>query len=484
MRNHLLTAFLILFGLLIAAGQYLEHRSMAQHAEAALEHRAQDLAAAFSVVIRSQGRGAHMSRDRLEDALINLVHTASLESVVLLDESGNVVAEAGTPLELDPETLLNVRVIRSNDKASYANLIALGPESDSGARRTSETAGGARPGMRKRRNMVRNPVPPPGGTANRFPLRPRPFAPGPPRWMSHEEYDRLVQSQGIHWFLVTMSIRPMQKDILADLVLRLSITGAAWVACAALAAAWRSQEKTAHLAVALIGAEDAATRLQEMNTTAAGLMHETKNPLNIIRGSAQMIEQDHALPARTRTQARTITEEADRITGRLNQFLSFARPQTQQIQSVAVKKLAEDILSILNADREEKNAVFFLSGPDLNINADEGMLRQMLFNLIHNALQAIDSGGQISVELRQESDRTLQIDITDSGPGIPAEQQEEIFQPYVSHFDGGTGLGLSIVRRLADAQGWEVRCIPAEEGAHFRISGITLSSVNIGGAHA
>jgi len=430
MRNHLLTAFLILFGLLIGAGQYLEHRSMALHAEAALEHRAQDLAAAFSVVIRSQGRGAHMSRDRLEDALIDLVHTASLESVVLLDESGNVVAEAGAPLELDPETLLNVRVIRRNDKASYANLIALGPESDSGPRRPSETTGGARPGMRKRRNMLRNPVPPPpppGGTANKFPLRPRPFAPGPPRWMSHEEYDRLVQSQGIHWFLVTLSIRPMQKDILADLILRLSITGAAWVACAALAAAWQSQKKTAHLAVALIGAEDAATRLQELNTTAAGLMHETKNPLNIIRGMAQIIEQDHALPARTRTQARTITEEADRITGRLNQFLSFARPQTPQIKSVAVKKLAEDIFSILSADREEKNAVFSLSGQDLNINADEGMLRQMLFNLIHNALQAIGYGGQISVELKQRPDRTLQIDITDSGPGVPAEKKEEIF---------------------------------------------------------
>ena len=466
------------FAVLISVGQYLEHRGVVQRTESALEHRARDLSSAFSVVIRSQGRGARMSRDRLEHALVELVQSAQLESVVLLDESGNIAASAGAPLESSPEFLMNARIVKSNNKVAFANLISLGPESRLWMNRPPEEgiqwprgAGRRRNGDPKRENMP--PSPEPG-------MGPRGFAGLPPRWMSHEEYDRLVQSQGIHWFLVTLSTRPVQKEILRDLLLRMSITGAVWIACIALAAAWRSQKKSTQLALALVGAEEAAGRLRELNTTAAGLMHETRNPLNLIRGMAQMIEQDGALPEETRRQALSITEEADRIAGRLNQFLDFARPPTAQLHDVPLRKLLEEILTILSADLEEKAVDFSISGPDLSVEADAGMVRQMVFNLVHNAVRAVDQGGKITLSITPLSRRELALEVSNTGRAVPEADCEEIFQPYVSHFNEGTGLGLPIVRQLARAHGWEVRCQPRKEGACFRISGMKYDDTDAG----
>lgn len=470
MRQHLFTALLVLFAVLISVGQYLEHRGVVHRTESALEHRAQDLSAAFSVVIRSQGRGARMSKDRLEHALVNLVQSAQLESVVLLDESGNIAASAGAPLESSPEVLMNARIVKSKNQVAFANLIALGPESGSWTNRPPDDDGPWQRGGGRRRNAGMNRdhmpgMPPPG-------MGPRAMAGLPPRWMSHEEYDRLVQSQGIHWFLVTLSTRPVQKEILRDLVLRFSITGAVWIACIALAAAWHSQKKSAHLALALVSAEEATGRLRELNTTAAGLMHETRNPLNLIRGMAQMIEQDGALPEETRTRALSITEEVDRIAGRLNQFLDFARPPTPQVQAVMIKTLLDEIVTILSADLEEKAVDFTISGPDVAVEADAGMLRQMIFNLVHNAVRAVNQGGQISLEVVALPRQTIALEVNNTGQCIPEDTSEEIFQPYVSHFEGGTGLGLPIVRQLARAQGWDVRCLPRITGASFRICGM------------
>lgn len=477
MRQRWFTILLIFFGIVITGGQYVEHRNTVHRTESALEHRAQDLSAAFSVVIRSQGRGARMSRDRLESALVDLVKSAQLESVVLLDESGDVAASAGAPLDMAPDMLMNARIVKQKDRVMYANLVALGPGTPNWGPPPFDEPPDMPRGMGRRRNMTPpedGPPPPPPGQ------RMRAFAQGPPRWMSHEEYDQLVQSQGIHWFLVSLSTLPAQKEILQDLLLRLSITAAIWVACIALIAAWRSQQKSAQLAVALVSAEESASRLSELNTTAAGLMHETRNPLNLIRGMAQMIEQEEGLPEETRTYALTITEEADRIAGRLKQFLDFARPPAPSLQAVAVLPVVEDLFTVLQMDREEKSIALEFFGPELCVEADEGMLRQMLFNLIHNALQAVEKGGSISVAVVDLPGKEAALEVRDTGPGIPKALQEEIFQPYVSHFDQGTGLGLSIVRQLARAQGWEVLCLPAVTGACFRIDGLKILGTAVG----
>mgnify|MGYP003873765523 CR=1 FL=1 len=426
----------------------------------ALSNRAHDLSAALSVVIRSQGRTAIVPRPRLEAALNELVDSTELESIALLNESGEVAASAGRPMQADVDTLLRLREQWTKDSASFANLVALGP----GAER--EPALLLLDGPRDR--IHRGPQGEPG--------RPPGAGPGPPPWMNRREYDRLAEERGVHWFLVTIPTGPLRTAMARDLQLRGIVAGVALLACLALGAAWRAFARSSNLEIQLVRAEESARRLQELNVTAAGLVHETKNPLNLIRGWAQMIGRAELLPAALRDTAAKITEEADRVTGRLNQFLDYARPVQPQPKPLPLSELVQGVFGILVFDQEEKSVAFDWIGPSsLTVLADEDMLRQVLFNLILNAVQAVPNGGRVEVRAIKESAGTVSVEIHDNGPGVPEPVREEIFRPYFTTSENGTGLGLAVVRRIAYAHGWRVVCVPNENGGVFRVSGIAMA---------
>lgn len=105
------------------------------------------------------------------------------------------------------------------------------------------------------------------------------------------------------------------------------------------------------------------------------------------------------------------------------------------------------------------------------IEADEQLLRQALFNLLLNAIQAVGPSGQIQFVARRDSASEATLEIRDNGPGVPLEQRQEIFKPYFTTHQKGTGLGLAVVQQIILAHGWEIQCLANEpKGAVFRIS--------------
>ncbi|MBE7558291.1 hypothetical protein HS125_04850 [bacterium] len=227
----------------------------------------------------------------------------------------------------------------------------------------------------------------------------------------------------------------------------------------------------------LVRASETNARLREMNLAAAGLAHETRNPLNIVRGLAQLIAQDSAAPDEVRARSRQIAEEVDRVTGRLVEFIDYSRPREPKPAPVQLATVVRDVMRTLDGDREEKAVEFSLSGPDLVVEADESLLRQVLFNLMLNAVEAVDHGGRIEVKVEKAGPDEAAFEVRDNGPGVPEGLREAIFRPYFTTHKEGTGLGLAVVRQIVLAHRWEIACLAGDgSGARFRVTGMKLAS--------
>ena len=243
------------------------------------------------------------------------------------------------------------------------------------------------------------------------------------------------------------------------------------LAVVGLGLAWRNQAKSSELQVRLVRASELNTHLKEMNLAAAGLAHETRNPLNIIRGLAQMISKQKDASPEVRGRSRDIIDETDRVTAQLNEFINYSRPREVRRSSVSLSLVVGEVMRALNYDLEEKRIRLRVPESLPVIEADEQLLRQALFNLSLNAVQAVERGGDIEVAAWKQNSHGVILEIRDNGPGVPAEQRLEVFKPYFTTHQKGTGLGLAVVQQIVLAHGWEIECLPNEpRGAIFRIT--------------
>jgi signal transduction histidine kinase len=277
--------------------------------------------------------------------------------------------------------------------------------------------------------------------------------------------------------VAVLSARPYRAAIGRDLWLRSLVGLLATVSVGGLGLAWRALVKSSELEVRLARAAELNARLKEMNLAAAGLAHETKNPLNIIRGLAQMISRQDSAPADVRGRSREILDEADRVTAQLNEFINYSRPREVRRTTVPLASAVQEVVRALTFDLEEK-AVRLTVQPELpRIVADEQLMRQALFNLLLNAIQAVERGGEISVTCARENGQGVVLEIRDTGPGVPPENRQDIFKPYFTTNQKGTGLGLAVVQQIVLAHGWDIRCLANEpRGAVFRISQLELAA--------
>ncbi len=136
-----------------------------------------------------------------------------------------------------------------------------------------------------------------------------------------------------------------------------------------------------------------------------------------------------------------------------------------------------EVVRTLTHDIEEKKLHVATGGEPIAIEADDQLLRQVLFNLLLNAIQAVDTGGQIQIQARHVSATEASLEIRDDGPGVPPERRQEIFKPYFTTNQKGTGLGLAVVQQIVLAHGWEIECLANEpRGAVFRITHLKLAA--------
>jgi signal transduction histidine kinase len=301
-----------------------------------------------------------------------------------------------------------------------------------------------------------------------------------PPWMvglDEKEIKSLIEKRTLHGLLLTMSTEGMETAATQDLWLRTIIMSLATLAALGAGLAWTNLAKSSDLQLRLVRASEMNTHLKEMNLAAAGLAHETRNPLNIIRGLAQMISKQSGTPTEIQTKSREIIDEADKVAAQLNEFINYSRPREVRRSRLALSSVVNEVVRALNYDLEEKKISLQIKGEQLSIEADEQSLRQALFNLLLNAIQAVNGSGEIQIVAEKRNAAEATLEVRDNGPGVPPDRRTEIFKPYFTTQKEGTGLGLAVVQQIVLAHGWEIECLGNEpQGAIFRITHLKLAS--------
>lgn len=491
-RRWLIPALLLGGGVGVCAWQITEHIRFRGTSAQTLINRGRDITSTMGVLLRSQRRVGIVSRDRLEAALQDLIRPGELESIAILGATGETIASAGARVELTPEMQQARGIYWREHTLTILNLMDLGANAGDDAsrprapivvadERTARSFLRAVPQRRPADSTAKaagETAPPPGAdtaTPAGTNLPRPPFA--RPSWMSHEEYDAVIQKQGVHSLVISLSTEQMHRLVNNDLLLRSLVSLLALGGAVMSTLAWRDNRRNAELQIRLVKAGEMNTHLKEMNLAAAGLAHETRNPLNLIRGFAQMISLEAKTSPKLQQHASAIIEETDRVTVQLNEFINYSKPREAQPGPVHVAQLVADVARTLLPDLEEKHIQLAPLDSPLRIEADEQLLRQAIFNVLLNATQAVAPGGRIEVRLAAVSPTEATLEIADDGPGVPAEHRATIFKPYVTMRPKGVGLGLAIVAQIAAAHRWDVACLPNEpRGAVFRFSHLKLAA--------
>ena len=260
----------------------------------------------------------------------------------------------------------------------------------------------------------------------------------------------------------------------ADFRLTLSILCTLF-AVLALTAAWVRHTERQGLRRRLEELEAHKARLEELQLIAAGVAHETKNPLGIIRGMAQRLHDTPGLPPGVPEMAETIVDQSDVTAERLAAFLNFARLREPEMKVVAAGPVLNSVCGLLRADFAEAAVSLHVECPaEATIEADADLLSQIVVNLLTNSLAACAADAAVRLNLRVHGE-TASLLVEDNGCGIEAGLLKDIFKPYVSGRPGGHGIGLSMVRRLADAMGWRAEAASeAGKGTTMAIHGIRV----------
>ncbi|OGV38515.1 MAG: hypothetical protein A2020_13215 [Lentisphaerae bacterium GWF2_45_14] len=225
---------------------------------------------------------------------------------------------------------------------------------------------------------------------------------------------------------------------------------------------WSISMRNRKLMLRLKEIETKKEQAEELSLAAAGLAHETKNPLGVIRGLAQQIADNARNLEPAREKAKEIMEQADVTTARLGDFLSYARQRSPEPADVKAIDFLEHMKMLVSDDFRSENVKLSVEADDITIFADKEMLSQILLNLLLNSLKSSAAGGETKIILRETSRGSARLAVTDTGGGISPEILPHIFKPYTSRRVGGCGMGLAIVKRLVEQSGWliEVKSKP------------------------
>jgi signal transduction histidine kinase len=200
----------------------------------------------------------------------------------------------------------------------------------------------------------------------------------------------------------------------------------------------------------------------------AGIVHEVRNMVTSIRGFAQIARRKSGEGSEVRELLETITRESQRCVDSLSGFLGFARQSysaTTVVDVVDVLRRTEALVRHQLQVSEIQLAVDAVDGP-LNARGDRSGLVQVLVNLVLNAQQAMLQGGRVEIVANRNDDDSIEISVSDSGPGVPEELRQRIFEPFFTTKSdrGGTGLGLSISARIVAGVGGSLDVLEAPNG--------------------
>lgn len=203
-----------------------------------------------------------------------------------------------------------------------------------------------------------------------------------------------------------------------------------------------------------------AAKLAAVGEMAAGIAHELNNPLTTVTGFTELILEDLPADSSNRTELEMVQREARRATDVVRRLLDFSRQGERTRTRADLNEIVEDVVALTH-HLIQTSGVQLILEPDGEIpwvSVDRNQMKQVLLNLIHNALQAMPTGGSLflSTETRVREDRPwVVISVRDTGTGISAEDRERVFEPFFTTKGerGGTGLGLSVTYGIVTDHG-------------------------------
>ena len=214
-------------------------------------------------------------------------------------------------------------------------------------------------------------------------------------------------------------------------------------------------------------------RLAAVGEMAAGIAHEIRNPLASMSGSIQILRQELPLSTEQEQLMDIVLRESERLNTTIRSFLAYARPQRFQIERFDVRRALNDTALLL------RNSAEVLEGHEIAVDvparelwyeADEGQIKQIVWNLATNGLRAMPRGGRLQlVGTFENAPDGVTLTVRDEGIGIPPEEIDELFQPFHGSFAKGSGLGLAIVHRIVSDYNGEIQ-VRSRPGAGTDVS--------------
>jgi signal transduction histidine kinase len=231
-------------------------------------------------------------------------------------------------------------------------------------------------------------------------------------------------------------------------------------------------------------------KLLSLGRLSASVAHEVKNPLSSIKSIAQVLKEELKEDAHSQEALSIIVDEIGRLTKVVNQLLRFARPtgvdlnpsgvndppqaavgtpHTVPLQSYKPSEIVEGVLLVLASEARQNGVTISSKIPgDLpRIRAEDGALQEVFFNLIHNAIQAMPKGGTLSLSAKPGRNQDIEVTIADTGPGIPKDIVDKIFEPFYTTKQTGTGLGLAIVKKRLEEMDGKIDLKTGPTGTRF-----------------
>ena len=216
-------------------------------------------------------------------------------------------------------------------------------------------------------------------------------------------------------------------------------------------------------------AQEALARARELEHLSAQLSHELKNPLGAIKALVQLARRD-ACDDQSRERLEVAENEVERMNSILQEYLSFSRPLDKlRRERCSLGALADEVLGIVGAQAATAGVAIRRAGEAL-VEVDTRRLREALFNLVTNALDATASGGKVEVRIAQR-DGEAQVEVRDSGRGMPPEVLERVGTPFFTTREQGTGLGVAMARAAFTQHGGSLE-YRSEEGRGTVVVGV------------
>jgi signal transduction histidine kinase len=207
------------------------------------------------------------------------------------------------------------------------------------------------------------------------------------------------------------------------------------------------------------------SRLAFLGEIAANIAHDVRTPLSVLKTSAQLLARAELAGAERRQLAANIAAEVDRLNAVVTALIDLGRPRPVRYKLEAITDVVDRAATFFGPLAVKSGVTIVRRLPDRSprVYGSADQLYQVLLNMIHNSLQAMQGSGRLTVTCRRE-EVWVRIDVEDTGPGFPIDVFPRVFSPFITTKRDGTGLGLAIAKRIVEEHGGTIAAENRAEG--------------------